>query len=179
MGKPLDAGQGDALSLDAAISLFDEAEPATLEQMIGRWRGRGVDTGHPMDGMLEAASWTGKEFCDASTVFPLLHHLPLRGEVRLNPARLPIGLVMGLPARDKILPIVFPFLAPLFMTKRPAATLRHVGFRGRAHAAMVYDALPIIDYFASLSPDTVLGWMERRGDSRPFFFKLTREMRVQ
>ncbi|MEM6579035.1 MAG: GXWXG domain-containing protein, partial [Pseudomonadota bacterium] len=160
---------------DAAISLFDETAPATPDQMIGRWRGHEVKTGHPMEGMLSAAYWHGKEFRDDETVFPLVHNVPVWGEMRLNPARLPIDLVTALPARDRLLPLVFPVLAPFFRTTRPRARLRCVTFRERTHAAMIYDGLPIIDYFACLAPDVRLGWMQRRGDDQPFFFRLTRE----
>ncbi|MEL7014313.1 MAG: DUF4334 domain-containing protein [Pseudomonadota bacterium] len=164
-----------SLSMEAAIALFDEASPVTSTQMIGRWQGGAVHTSHPMDGMLEAAYWSGKEFRDADTVFPLLHNVPLWGELRLHPARLPIDLVIGLPMRDRLLPFVFPILAPFFATRHPTARLRDVHFRGRAHAAMIYDHLPMIDYFAQISPDLVLGWMDRRGAARPFFFSLMRE----
>ena len=129
-----------------------------------------------MDGMLEASYWSGKEFRDLDTVFPLLHEVPLWGEMCLNPARLPIDLVTAVPWRDRVLPVVFPVLAPLFGTRHPRACLRDVTFRGRLHAAMIYDDVPIMDYFARLGPDHLLGWMQRRGDDLPFFFQLTREV---
>ena len=40
--------------------------------MFGRWRGRGLHTNHPLDGLLETFGWYGKEFVDAETVHPLL-----------------------------------------------------------------------------------------------------------
>ena len=40
--------------------------------MLGRWRGSGLPTGSPLDGLLEAYGWYGKEFLDAETVHPLL-----------------------------------------------------------------------------------------------------------
>lgn len=178
MHDRLQADFPEPMSTDEAIALFDAAAPATPEQLIGRWCGSGLNTGHPMDGMLEAAYWQGKEFRDVDTVFPLIHIVPLWGEMRLNPARLPIDLVTALPWRDRFLPFAFPLLAPFFATQRPRACLRHVGFRGRSHAAMIYDGLPIIDYFACLEPDLMLGWMQRRGDPQPFFFSLRRETTV-
>ena len=36
--------------------------------MIGTWHGAEVPTGHPMDGLLEASGWWGKQFIDAETV---------------------------------------------------------------------------------------------------------------
>lgn len=163
------------MSLDAANAMFDSAQPATAEQMMGVWRGEGVQTGHPMDGMLEAAFWHGKDFQSCDRVFPLVHNVPFWGEMRLHPARLPIRLVTALPYRDRLLPRVFPVLAPFFRTTTPTASLREVVFRGRVHAAMIYDDLPIIDYFAVLGADERMGCMQRQGDQHPFFFRLLRE----
>ena len=42
-------------------------------------------------------------------------------------------------------------------------------------AAMVYDALPIIDVFRRICADTVLGLMDMRGLRDPFFFLLQRD----
>jgi hypothetical protein len=44
---------------DEALKIFDELEPVDLEFMIGRWKGSGLHTNHPMDGLLEAANWYG------------------------------------------------------------------------------------------------------------------------
>lgn len=163
------------LSRDEAIALFEASIPASPEDMIGRWRGEGISTGHPMDGMLSSAYWYGKEFEDTDRVFPLIHAVPFWGEMRINPGLLPIGLVTALPLRVRLLPFLFPVVAPFVQTRHPKARLRSVTFRGRSHAAMIYDDLPIIDYFACLEPNHLLGWMDRRDDPAPFFFRLTRE----
>ncbi|WP_324273741.1 DUF4334 domain-containing protein [Blastococcus brunescens] len=42
-------------------------------------------------------------------------------------------------------------------------------------AAMVYDALPVIDVFRRVGPDVVVGAMDMRGLPAPFFFLLERE----
>ena len=42
----------------------------------------------------------------------------------------------------------------------PAATIEH---RGVLTAAMVYDALPVIDVFRRVGPDVLLGAMDMRG----------------
>ena len=60
-------------------------------------------------------------------------------------------------------------------TDKPKARLRTVEHRGVATAAMVYDALPIIDVFRRVAPDEVLGLMDLRGLPAPFFFLLARD----
>ena len=59
-------------------------------------------------------------------------------------------------------------------TSRPRARLRTVEHRGVHTAAMVYDALPIIDVFRRVDGATVLGLMDLRGLPDPFFFLLRR-----
>ena len=42
-------------------ALWDTLEPARAEDIAGsRWRGTGLDTGHPMFGMLGQMRWWGK-----------------------------------------------------------------------------------------------------------------------
>jgi hypothetical protein len=57
----------------------------------------------------------------------------------------------------------------------PQARLRVVKHRGVSSAAMLYDHLPIVDVFRRLDGQTLLGVMEARGISQPFFFTLRRE----
>ncbi|MEM6640010.1 MAG: DUF4334 domain-containing protein [Pseudomonadota bacterium] len=165
----------ERMTTDEAIALFDSLEPATAEQMIGHWRGEGVDTDHPMDGMLESSYWHGKVFEGPEAVFPLVHNIPLWGRMSINPALLPMRLATVLPLRDTIGPWLVPVVAPLVRTWKPRARLRTIEFRGRAHAAMVYDAKPINDVFARYDNDSVLGWMDGKGMDKPYFFKLFRE----
>lgn len=165
----------EQMTTEEATALFDRLEPATPEQMIGRWRGEGVDTDHPMDGMLESSYWHGKVFEGPEAVHPLIHNMPLWGRVSVNPAMLPMKLATVLPLRDTLAPFLFPVLAPLVRTSRPRARLRNVEFRGRQHAAMVYDAKAIIDVFAQYDNDSLLGWMDSKGMEQPYFFKLFRE----
>jgi len=55
-----------------------------------------------------------------------------------------------------------------------AAQLREVVYRGVATATMVYDSQPIFDHFRQIDADTVLGVMDRKGDTQPLFFWLQR-----
>jgi hypothetical protein len=42
-----------------------------MATLIGSWRGKGVKTGHPMDGLLERFSWHGKRFTGPDGAHPL------------------------------------------------------------------------------------------------------------
>jgi hypothetical protein len=47
-------------------------QPASLEGIIGAWKGGEFRTGHKMNGQLEKAGWFGKTFKSASDVQPLV-----------------------------------------------------------------------------------------------------------
>ena len=178
--------KNERMTTEQATALFDRLAPATAEQMIGRWRGEGVDTDHPMDGMLESSYWYGKVFDGPEAVHPLIHKVPLWGRVSINPALLPIRAATALPLRDTLAPWLFPVLAPLLRTgrgqsKRPRCSVRlpsrgtSIAMTGPVHAAMVYDAKAIIDVFAQYDQNTLLGWMDCKGMAQPYFFKLFRD----
>ncbi len=65
---------------------------------------------------------------------------------------------------------MFGAVRPLLTTREPKARLRAVEHRGVVTAAMLYDALLIVDVFRRISADTVLGVMDMRGLTGPFFF---------
>lgn len=67
------AGEADGAE---ALAAFDLLEGVTVEFMLGRWRAIGIRTGHPLDGVLEAYGWWGKEFVSATEVYPLLFRIP-------------------------------------------------------------------------------------------------------
>jgi hypothetical protein len=160
-----------------ALAFFDGLAPLPLEGLIGRWRGSGLATGHPMDGLLEAFGWYGKEFIDREAVHPLLFR-GRGGQVdAVNPGLVPMGLVGRHPTffRRPALRVLFAALRPLLSTTRPGARLRTVEHRGVLSAAMIYDAAPIIDLFRLVEPDTLLGLMDMRAMEQPFFFVLRRD----
>lgn len=165
----------EAITTEQAMARFDALEPASTAMMWGRWRGEGIDTGHPMDGLLEASRWHGKAFLGPDLVHPLVHR-GLSGRLfNVDPALLPLGLVLRLPYRDAVVGALFPVLGPLLATRRCKARLRTLEFRGRLHAAMCYDDKPIHDVFARIDDDAAMGWMDFKGSARPYFFRLTRE----
>jgi hypothetical protein len=65
---------GEASGSEALVA-FDLLEGVTVEFMLGRWRAIGIRTGHPLDGVLEAYGWWGKEFVSATEVYPLLFRI--------------------------------------------------------------------------------------------------------
>ena len=145
--------------------------------MIGRWRGSGLPTGSPLDGLLEGYGWYGKEFLDAETVHPLLFRDRTGRPRPVDPALVPVGLLRdhaGL-AHARVARGAFGRVRPLLYTDKPKARLRTVEYRGVATAAMVYDALPIIDVFRRVDADTLLGLMDLRGLPQPFSFLLRRD----
>ena len=162
---------------DEAVAFFDRCPPVEPAALPGRWRGRGLPTGSRLDGLLEAYGWYGKEFVDADTVQPLLFR-DRRGAPRpLDPALAPVRLLVGHGElfRTPVARAAFAVLAPLRRARRPVARVRTVEHRGVATAAVVYDALPVVDVLRRVEVDTLLGWMDLRGLDEPFFFLLDRE----
>jgi hypothetical protein len=164
---------------DEALSLFDAAPAVEPEFMIGTWHGAELPTAHPLDGMLAASGWWGKQFVDAETVHPLL--FPKDGGTALWPlnpllAFSGLGLATKIPA-VKNLSLIQPIsvLRPALRTKVPKARLRTTRYRGIDTATMIYDNLPINDVFRKVSDDAVIGAMDLRGSRRPYFFVLQRD----
>ena len=162
----------------AQVLRFFDARPAVpVEGLRGRWRGSELPTGSPLDGLLEAYGWWGKEFVDAETVHPLL----VRGRAGVhpvNPALVPLSLLRTIPAlaHSVVLRRAAAVVRPLLRTRRPTARLRSVEHRGVVTAALVYDALPVIDVFRRVDDDLVLGLMDMRGLDVVFPFLLYREL---
>lgn len=164
-----------SVSTDEALDLFDSLDVVALDFMTGIWRGAEFPTGHPMDGLLTATGWYGKQFVDPETVHPLLFHTADRqAAFPVNPALAPIGLTLPT-ARGRSYHRLIIAAGPLVRTSRPTARLRMTEHRGRTSATMIYDAKPINDVFRKVSDDTVLGLMDLRGADRPYFFVLRRD----
>lgn len=160
-----------------SLDRFDAGAPVAVEELLGRWRGSTWPTGHPLDGLLERYGWYGKEFVSADIVHPLLF-TDGAGRPRPLDSRLVPFLLMRRAALLGRLPgarLGFAAVRPLLWTRRPGARLRLVEHRGTTTAAMIYDALPVIDVFRRLDDDTLLGLMDMRGMAQPFFFTLQRE----
>ena len=162
---------------EEALAFFDGLPTVPTVDMLGRWRGSGLHTGSRLDGLLEAYGWYGKEFSGAESVHPLLF-AGRGGRPRpVDPAWIPLSLLRDYAGAARLWPVrtAFARLRPLLYTNRPKARLRTIEHRGVQTAAMVYDALPIIDVFRRIGPDIVLGAMDMRGLPAPFFFLLERD----
>jgi hypothetical protein len=162
---------------EEALALFDRLPAVAPQELLGRWRGEGFPTGHPLDGVLETYHWHGKRFRSAEAVDPLLFRAA-------NGSVLPLRAVMPDPRwlerwpwlRARAAGDAFQrWLLPLLIRRRPQARLRAIEHRGVVTAAMVYDRLPILDVFRRLDATTLLGLMDARGIEPPFFFVLRRD----
>lgn len=166
---------------EIAMALFDCLPAVPLDAMVGPWRGSGLPTGHPLDGMLEIFGWYGKRFDGLEDVHPLVFETPEGELFNINPSKIPLEMVMRHanlfkhPAASK----VFNTVAGLFRTTKPQARMRMTEFRGVLTATMIYDALPIHDVFRRINHDTVLGVMDMRGVDKPFMFVLTQGIEVE
>jgi hypothetical protein len=162
---------------EEALQLFDSLDEVDTGFMLGAWSGGEFPTGHPLDGALPAYGWRGKRFDGEEHVHPLLFGSPGRTfAVRPAWAWRCMPLVQRWPAlKSGVAASGVRLLMPLLATRRPAARLRMLRFRGRTTAAMLYDDIPVQDVFRRMDARTVLGLRDGRGMERPFFFLLRRE----
>jgi len=78
--------QNSSLSTQQAMDYFDSLPPIAAEEIFGYfWRGEGIDTDHPMDGMLESSRWLGKAFYSENDVHPLIHKGVFTERFSVNP----------------------------------------------------------------------------------------------
>lgn len=161
-----------------ALAFFDSLPLAELADLSGAWRGRGVPTGHPLDGMLERFGWYGKRFESTENTHPLVFTGRSGALMSVDPARIPIRLVVRAPGlvNTAVVAGLFRLGLPLLRTRKPAARLRMTEHRGVLTATMIYDALPINDIFRKVDHSTLLGLMDLRGMEEPFFFSLRRDV---
>ena len=81
-----------------ALACFDTLAGLEPEFMIGRWRGAGLPTAHPLDGVLEALGWYGKAFESVDRVHPLLFRVRSGAVIPLDPAFMPVRAALRWPA---------------------------------------------------------------------------------
>ncbi len=173
--KPQAFLEKEVLTQKEAFDFFDQLEAVDIPFMIGSWKGQGLKTNHPMDGLLDSVNWFGKEFVDDETVFPLLFQKRTGDLFNVNPGRIPmIPLIFCLP--KWLIKSVFPFLSLFIKTKKAKARLRMLEYKGKVSAAMIYDQHGIIDIFRKIDQNTVLGVMDMKGpfNKKSYFFILKR-----
>jgi len=168
----LDAGK---TTTEIALKLFDALDPVSLNFMFGRWIGSGLHTDHPMDGLLETSNWYGKEFIDPENVHPLLFLDNQEKVFKVAPNPIAMEWVLKLPIlKNKSLKPLLILTNSLLKTEASQARLRMMEYRGKVSATMIYDYLPINDSFRKVDDNTVLGIMDFKKSSQPFFFVLRR-----
>ncbi|HEY9303677.1 MAG TPA: DUF4334 domain-containing protein [Mycobacterium sp.] len=121
--------------------------PATIDGMLGEWKGGAFNTGHKLNAALEEAQWFGKTFNSQADVKPLIC-LDADGNKFSN-----VELGNG--------------EASLWMEE----------FRGEVTATMVYDGQPTHDHFKRIDDHAVIGLMNGKfalKGGRPAYFYLER-----
>lgn len=76
-----------------ALAFYDGLPAVAIEDMLGRWRGAELPTGHPLDGLLAKAGWHGKRFDDADGAHPLIFGRGDGSHFAVDPAWIPLGLM--------------------------------------------------------------------------------------
>ncbi|WP_409564408.1 DUF4334 domain-containing protein [Rhizobium sp. BK512] len=171
--------KGEAVQTDLQKDMTDwfrSLEPVDPLEMTGLWRGAGIPSGHPLDGVLENLRWFGKRFHPDRRADALLFQwLPGR-LVAVDPRFVPLGLAIRLAplGRTSLARSLFSLLHKAFRARGTTAALEVRAFEHVASAAMVYDRQPIVDHFRRVNDSTLAGMMCVRDDERRFFFKLTR-----
>lgn len=162
--------------MQRALEQFKRLAPIKPREMIGLWSGRGIPSGHPLDGVLENLGWFGKRFTPGMRADALLFRLDDRRLVPIDPARIPLRLALRLHkvGKTRVARNLFSYLQRGLLAKGPVASLRTMSFQGVASAAMVYDDQPIVDYFRRIDDRRVMGAMTIQGDDRIYFFELVR-----
>ena len=168
--------QRSPIATTEALLFFDELATVDLEFMLGKWKGSGLYTNHPMDGWLEIAGWYGKEFIDRDRVHPLLFSSKDERVTKIAPVLPGLELALRFPQlKNKALKPIFDLIIPILKTEESQARIRMLEYRGKISATMIYDRLPINDIFRKIDDHTLLGLMDYKGMSQPFFFVLHRD----
>jgi len=160
-------------SPEDALSIFDGLTAATLDYMLGRWRGFEISTGHRMEGLLQPSGWYGKLFKGKDDVHPLLFYTSDRsGLYAVDPKSIPLTVTIP---KSAPMGFLMAMTRPFLQTKHPKARMRMVEFRGKVTGTMLYDEKPICDHFAKIDERTMLGVMDLKGVPEPYVFVLERD----
>jgi hypothetical protein len=77
-----------------ALKDFQFLSPLEPREIVGLWRGRGIPTGHPLDGVLENLGWFGKRFNADMRADALLFWSGKRRLIALDPGIAPLRLAL-------------------------------------------------------------------------------------
>ena len=157
---------------ETALQWFDSLEPVDLDFMMGRWKGFILITDPKLEDLVKNSvwgNWQGQEFVDADNVHPWLFS-DSRGEVfnvEANPNTYDKTLELH---KDDFLK-----LKSSLATTKSQARLLMAKYRGKISATMIYDYLPIYDFFRLVDENTVLGASVEKNSAQPVFCVLRRE----
>ena len=159
-----------------ALEEFRSLKPILPREMVGLWKGHGIPTGHPFDGMLENLGWFGKRFTSDMRADALLFRSEDRRLVAVDPKWIPLRMALRFYkiGRTRVARNLFSYLQRRVGASGPVASVKTTVFGGIESAAMVYDDQPIIDYFRRIDAVRVMGAMTITGDERIYFFELSR-----
>ncbi|MBY2911130.1 GXWXG domain-containing protein [Rhizobium leguminosarum] len=157
---------------------FRSLEPVQPKDMVGLWSGVGIQSGHPLDGVLENLNWFGKRFHSDMRADALLFNWRPGRLVAIEPNFLPVELAIKMAplGRTLVARHGFSYLQKVLRARGTTASLRLQALDGIETAAMIYDKQPIVDYFRRIDDDGIAGMMCLRGDPRRFFFELRKVM---
>ncbi|MCQ4085455.1 DUF4334 domain-containing protein [Saccharibacillus sp. JS10] len=162
-------------SQEESFSFFDELDSVDMQEMWGLWKGEELNTGHPLEGLLTASGWYGKEFLDPENVHPLVFEKKNGNRYIVNPLLIPMNLPFQNIPTSMIRPAMT-IMRPILQTRKSAARLRHIEYRGKQSASMVYDQKDIIDVFRKVDDDTLFAIMDIKSldSDLTYFFVLNR-----
>jgi hypothetical protein len=109
--------------------LWPALPTVAIPEILGRWRGVALDTGHRAVQQLKEMNWFGKEFVSASDAKPVLRR---DGDGNIYSDR---------------------------EAGAGEASLWMVEYRGEVTATMVYDGMAVFDHFKKVDDNTLLGIM--------------------
>ncbi|EJZ16479.1 DUF4334 domain-containing protein (plasmid) [Rhizobium sp. Pop5] len=157
------------------ISWFRSLEPVQPREMPGLWKGTGIPSGHPLDGVLENLGWFGKRFHTDMRADALLFQWRPGRLVAIDLGFVPIGLaIKAAPfGRTGLARSGFSYLQKACRARGTIASLKLRTLEdAAATAAMIYDRQPVVDYFGRINDKELAGMMCVEGDVRRYFFKL-------
>ncbi|WP_183843110.1 GXWXG domain-containing protein [Rhizobium etli] len=155
---------------------FSSLAPVQPNEMLGLWRGAGIPSDHPLDGVLENLGWFGKRFHADMRADALLFQWRADRLVAIEPGFFPIGLaIKAAPfGRTMVARSWFSYLQKALRARGTTASLALQTSGDGVTAAMCYDRQPIVDYFRRMNGQELAGMMCITGDARRYFFKLRR-----
>ena len=159
-----------------ALEEFGSLPPIAPRELVGLWKGHGIPTGHPFDGVLENLGWFGKQFTPDMRADALLFRSGDQRPVAIDPKWIPLRLALRFHdvGRMRVASNLFSYLQRRLRARGPVASLKTMVFGGVESAAMIYDDQPIVDHFRQIDAERIMGAMTTEGDERIYFFELQR-----